>query len=98
MRKIYVQDEIRFVELTEQEVKELHEITPERVWISKENVDKISDILKIKEVPTDELQPLRNSIVKLLCDDYVSEDDWTRMSMITCVIDNEVYSRNGGRW
>ena len=93
MRNIYVQDEIRFVELTEQEIKELQEITPERIWISKESMNKISDILKLKETPTDELQPLRNSIVKLLCDDYESEDNWTRMSMITCVIDNEVYDR-----
>lgn len=95
MKKIYEENNFNFVELTESEIKLLSEIEPERMFVSKTNIDKIKQILKLEELSNEELQPTRNAIVKYFTENQEERfnDNWTRMSMIVAVIDDEIYKR-----
>ena len=90
-------------ELTNEEFKELKSrwqldelktIEPQKRFVSENMVSIIRLILDIDNLSNEELQTARNTIVKELTKDIDNFDMWTRMSMITAVIDNEKWNRN----
>lgn len=74
-------------------LKELMAIEPQRTFVTGEMVSKIRLLLDIDNLSNDQLQTARNTIVKEFTKEYKDFDMWTRMSMITAVIDNEKWER-----
>ena len=84
---------IMFIDLSEKELKDLKNLPAEKVIVTEPTIKKIVKILKLTKRTNLELIGLRNSVVKELTKDDEDDDNWTRMSMITCVIDNEKWKR-----
>jgi hypothetical protein len=73
------------------DVTALKQIKPERMFVSPESEKEIIRLLELHDTTPEQLQILRNTVVEKLGDDNM--DDWTRMSMITAVIDNLKYKK-----
>lgn len=92
--KTYYKNNFIFAELNEAQIKELKDIEPERMFVSEDNIKRINKILELEKQETEEsLRAIRNSVVEMFSDmveedGHIGEDNMTRMSMITAVIDN----------
>ncbi len=93
MKETYYEEKFIFTKIEKEVFDKLKQIEPERNFVSAETVAKIKSILKMYEYTDEELQGLRNTIVRDFEGKKDNYDDWTRVSMITAVIDNEKFNR-----
>ena len=92
MEKIYKEAGCLFVKFSKETLEELKKLPVEEVFVSCETFEKIKKILNLEIRTAEELIAVRNSVVKELTKND-DRDNWTRMSMIVCVIDNEKIKR-----
>lgn len=90
---IYNENGFNYLVVGKETIEKLKtEIPAERMFVSKESQKKIEDLLKLETLTNEELIAVRNTVVKAFDenDDY---DNWTRLSMITSVIDYAKYNK-----
>ena len=90
MKEMYTEGKFSFIVLDKEVVNKLTQIPVEEMFVTAGTAKLISNILEFNTYSNDELQALRNSIVK---DFPRNDNNWTRKSMIIAVIDDEKLKR-----
>jgi hypothetical protein len=93
MEKIYQEGKFKYLRLVNNEIERIRKELPvEYHFVSEESCKLIKEILNIDNLNNEELQALRNSVVRGLSN-YKDIDTWVNLSMVTGVIDHEKVSR-----
>lgn len=96
---------MRFAEIKLEVFNKVMDVEIGEVFVSNESVKQIVEILELENKDEDELRATRNSIVRIIADmeeqaiSYKDEKLFnelsTKMSGITCVIDNMIWKIGG---
>lgn len=96
---------MRFAEIKPEVFNKVMDVEIDEVFVSNESVKQIVEILELENKDEDELRATRNSIVRIIADmeeQAISHNDEklfselsTKMSGITCVIDNMMWKIGG---
>ncbi|MEA4923227.1 MAG: hypothetical protein VB031_07645 [Eubacteriaceae bacterium] len=89
MMKTYTKGNFTFRDFGQNEIESLLAIQPQEMFVSEETTNEVTALLDLKNLSDEELQATRNGIVRLYSDDEsIPNDNMTRMSMVTAIIDN----------
>jgi len=92
-KEVYQEGRFKYLKLVNNEIERIrNEVPVEYHFVSDESYKLIKEILGIDNLDNEELQAMRNSIVKGLSK-FEDTDTWTKLSMVTGVIDHEKVSR-----
>lgn len=96
---------MRFANIKQEVMNKVLDVEIDLVFVSNESARQIVDILELNNKSEDELRAIRNTMVRTIADmeqEAIDNDDKdlffelsTKMSGITCVIDNMIW-RYGG--
>lgn len=98
-KEIYVDGNCKHLKLSNEIERIVSEVPVEWSFVSEESYNIIKDILDIDNLTNEELQAMRNSIVRGLSSyirglsSYKDTDNWIKLSMVTGVIDHEKVDR-----